>query len=82
MLDNIKKAYKNYIESAESLAKMRDLNEVEIFYIIERIGRAEMCALILDGENNDHVLFEEVKKRKKAVVTAMNNHTDLIKMSI
>lgn len=82
MLNDIKKAFNCYIESAERLAKMRNLNEVEIFYIIERIGRAEMCALILDGENNDHVFFEEVKERKKAVVAAMNNHTDLIKMSI
>ena len=86
LIDDLKKSYEWNISTAESLAAQKRLNRSEITTILTRLGKAEMCASIIDGESNNNEVADDLKTRQSIIMLNMNMNredaaSDIIKVN-
>lgn len=86
LIDDLKKSYEWNIGTAESLAAQKRLNRSEITAILTKLGKAEMCASIIDGENNNNEVADDLKTRQSITMFNMNMNredatSDIIKVN-
>ena len=86
LIDDLKKSYEWNVSTAENLAVQKRLNRSEITTILSRLGKAEMCASIIDGENNNNEVADDLKTRQSIIMFNMNMNredaaSDIIKVN-
>lgn len=86
LIDDLKKSYEWNISTAEDLAVQKRLNRSEITAILTKLGKAEMCASVIDGENNNNEVADDLKARQSIIMLNMNMNredaaNDIIKVN-
>lgn len=76
MFHDIVKSYKWNIETAESLSRQKQLNGCEVYCIISRLGKAELCSTMISVDYNDSSFKADFSERQKVVVANLNRNAN------